>query len=223
MIKKAMCKTVTSAASLLMLGLTAASNVHAGSISYILDQSTSMPGDTGYLQVTISDGLSGAIDFRVQVLQPLIDVAGNRFGIQKFSFNLAPGASAEAANVTGLPEKWKARNGGRLDGFGLFDISLKGNGGNRVDKLTFSITGVDSDLLLDYVALSTGHVADEHALFAASVHGLDVATFRSQAKFGTNAQAAAVVPAPAAVWLLASGLGLLAGFRRTRKVSATSI
>jgi hypothetical protein len=208
-----------------MLGLVATTTGQAASLSYILDQSGSMPDDTGYLRVTISDGLAGAIDFNVQLLQPLLDVSGDKSGIQKFGFNLAPGASAAAIDVTGLPDKWKALNGGRLDGFGLFDIVLKGNGSNRVDELNFSITGVAADVLLDYVSLSTGHVADEHALFAAKLYGLDVASFgkgRSQALFGAGEQAA-VVPAPAAAWLLASALGLLASFRRGRKVSTTSI
>ncbi len=208
-------RMIQSTAAALLLGLTTAGTTQAASISYILDQSSSMADDIGYLQVTISDGVSGAIDFAVRMLDPLMAVAGKKFGIQKFSFNLIPGAAAEADNVTGLPEGWNARNGGRLDGFGRFDVSLKGNGDSRVSNLNFSITGVDGDQLLDYVSLSTGHVKDEHAFFAANVHGLAVASSGSQATFGGTA-ATTVVPVPAAIWLLSSGLGLLSCFTRRR-------
>jgi hypothetical protein len=197
-----------------MLGLASASNAPAASISYVLDQSDSMADGIGYLQVTISDGLSGAIDFVVQVLDPLREIAGDRFGIRKFSFNIAQGVKAGPVDVTGLPDKWRARKGGNLAGFGQFDVTLKGNGANRVDRLTFSITGVDSDVPMDYVSLSTGHVAGDHAFFVARVSGMDVAKPGRQASFGSGTAAATVVPVPAAVWLFGSALGLLVPFRR---------
>lgn len=201
------------AATLLMLGLAAASNAPAASISYVLDQSDSMADDVGYLQVTISDGLDGAIDFVVRVLEPLREVAGDRFGIQKFSFNIAPGTSAGPGDVTGLPDGWRAMNGGSLGGFGRFDVSLRGNGANRLDELTFSISGVGSDEPMDYVSLSTGHVAGDHAFFAARAYGVDLANAGRQAAFG-GASAASVVPVPATIWLLGSALGALGSFRR---------
>lgn len=205
--------TRVRATALLILAL-AAGNTTAASLSYVLDQSDSMPDDTGYLEVTISDGLAGAIDFVVRLLQPLQEVRGDRFGIQRFSFNLAPGAGAEAADVSGLPAGWRAMNGGRLGGFGRFDISLKGKGAHRADELKFTITGVESDVLMDYVSLSTGHAANKHSLFAARMHGVNLAKSGRQAAFGGISSAASPVPVPATVWLLGSALGLLVPLRR---------
>lgn len=201
------------ASALLMLGLATAGNASAASLSYVLDQSGSMADNVGYLQVTISDGLDGAIDFAVRLLEPLREVAGDRFGIQKFSFNIAPGASAGPVDVTGLPDGWRAMNGGSLGGFGRFDVSLKGNGTNRVDELTFSIAGVESDVLMDYVSLSTGHVTGDHAFFAARAYGVDVVNAGRQVSFG-GTTAASVVPIPATIWLLGSALGIIVPFRR---------
>jgi hypothetical protein len=206
-------KTTALKASTFLLLALAATTTPAASLSYILDQSSSMPDDTGYLQVTISDGLAGAVDFLVTMLQPLSDAAGDRFGIQKFSFNVAPGASAEAVNVSGLPDGWRAMNGGSISDFGRFDIALKGNGSHRVEELSFSITGIDADALVDYVSLSTGHAADGHSLFAARVYGVNVADSGRRVSVG-GISAASVVPAPAAIWLLGSAIGLLMPFRR---------
>lgn len=205
-------RSTTQATTLLMLGLAAAGNVSAASLTYVLDQSDVLPDDTGYLQVTISDGLDGAIDFNVRILDPLGDVAGDRFGIQKFSFNLAPGATAGPADVSGLPDGWRSMNGGSLGGFGRFDVALKGNGSHRVDELTFSITGIDADVLTDYVSLSANRLGGERAWFAARAYGVDVASSGRQASFGSAATS--VVPVPATIWLLGSALGVLVPFRR---------
>jgi hypothetical protein len=199
--------------ALAVLGTLAAGTSSAASVSYVLDQSDVMPDDVGYLQVTISDGLDGAIDFSVRMLAPLLDVAGDRFGIQKFSFNIVPGTSGGAVDVTGLPDGWRAKNGGSLGGFGRFDVALKGNGTSRVEELTFSIAGVDADVPADYVSLSTGRVADGHALFAARVYGVDVAGIGRQVVVGGPALTA-VVPVPAALWLLGSAVATLVPLRR---------
>ncbi|MFZ1625835.1 MAG: hypothetical protein WAU48_13770 [Gammaproteobacteria bacterium] len=37
-------------------------------VTYILDQSNSMADDIGYLEVKVSDGVSGAIDFAIRML-----------------------------------------------------------------------------------------------------------------------------------------------------------
>ena len=62
--------SIVRASALLMLGLATAGNASAASLSYVLDQSGSMADNVGYLQVTISDGLDGAIDFAVRLSSP---------------------------------------------------------------------------------------------------------------------------------------------------------
>ncbi len=185
----------------LLIGLLSTASSQAGSISYFLDQSNKFADGVNYLLVTISDeGEEGTINFTVQALQPLIDLAGDKFGIQMFGFNVVGGTGAEARNVSSLPDNWKARNGGRMDGFGLFDITMAtrsrghddsdkkngkgheetGNGKglghdgglNLQQPLTFSITGVTLDDILSYVDLSTGYAPEGFSLFSARVSGL---------------------------------------------------
>lgn len=164
----------------------------AAVISYYLDQSNELADGINYLQVTISDEReAGVIDFTVQALQPLLDLAGDRFGIQKFAFNVLGGVGMEARDVEALPSGWRARNGGRMDGFGLFDITVQGSGnghhfhghggfgkhkgrGTPQDPLTFSIEGVDLDTVLSYVDLSSGRSPQGFSLFSAQVVGLDL-------------------------------------------------
>lgn len=186
----------------LLIGLLSASTSQADSIAYFLDQSNRLADGINYLQVTISDEReAGVIDFTVEALQPLLDIAGDGFGIQMFGFNVVGGTGAAARNVSALPDKWRARNGGRMDGFGLFDITMqtrsrghddankingkghqehgngKGlghNGGlNLQQPLTFSITGVKLDEILSYVDLSTGRAPEGFSLFSARVFGLN--------------------------------------------------
>jgi hypothetical protein len=185
----------------LLIGLLSATTSQAGSVAYYLDQSDRLADGVNYLLVTISDdGKDGAIDFKVEALQPLIDLAGTNFGIQMFGFNVVGGTGAEARHVSSLPDKWRAQNGGRMDGFGFFDITMQtrsrghddsektngkgheehGNGKglghdgglNPQQPLTFSITGVKLDDLLSYVDLSTGYASEGFSLFSARVTGL---------------------------------------------------
>lgn len=151
----------------------AAGSAQAASISYLLDQSNALPDGTNYLQVTVADGMDGAIDFTVEVLGPLSSIADGNFGMTSFAFNVIAGGFAEAGDITGLPDGWRARNGKRMDGFGLFDIKLQGRGWARTDSLTFSITGIDGDTVEDYAGLSHGNARQGHQFFAAHVAGFE--------------------------------------------------
>ena len=220
-------------AAALLTGLFMASSSHAASVSYFLDQSNKLADGINYLKVTISDGAAGSIDFTVEALQPLLDLAGDNFGIQKFGFNILGGVAAEADDVDGLPENWRARNGGRMDGFGLYDVTLKGRGKNRQDPLTFSIEGVSLDTILSYVDLSTGRAPQGFSLFSVKVGGFDYGDCGSggndkkgssggkDGKCVTSAYFGSAVPAPPAVWLLGTAVAGLAVRRfRTAKAAA---
>jgi hypothetical protein len=82
-------RRVATAAALCALGCASA---QGASISYYLNQSNALPDNVNYLKVTVSDdGLAApnTIYFRVEILSPLLDIAGTNFGIQRFAFNSA--------------------------------------------------------------------------------------------------------------------------------------
>jgi hypothetical protein len=191
-----------------MLCCLVAGPVQAAAVSYLLDQSNELDDGVNYLEVRITDGRDGAIDFAVEVLGPLATLAGDNFGIQSFGFNVVGGGFAEAGDITGLSDGWFAHQGKRMSGFGLFDITLMGKGWERLKTLRFSITGVDDDSPWDYAVFSTGHGAQGHAFFAAHVAGFAYDCITS-AYFGGSA----VVPLPPAAWLFVSGLAALLPFR----------
>ncbi len=238
----------------LVTGLVFAAPSQAATVSYLLDQSNKLADGINYLQVTISDeGTPGSIDFTVKALQPLLDLAGENFGIQRFGFNVLGGVGAEAQDVAQLPANWRARNGGRMAGFGLFGITLKAKANgkdkdkdgplNVQDPLTFSIVGVDLDTVLSYVDLSTGRAPQGFSLFSAQVTGLNFGNCGGKGVEGYDSKGAIVlmdgggkdgggkcvtsayfggasaVPAPPAVWLLATGIAGLA-VRRFRSAKA---
>jgi hypothetical protein len=210
-------------AAALLTGLFMASGSQAASVSYYLDQSNKLSDGINYLKVTIADGAEGSVDFTVEALQPLLDLAGDNFGIQKFGFNILGGVAAEADDVADLPENWRA---------------LKGKGKNRQDPLTFSIDGVDFDTIMSYIDLSTGRSPQGFSLFAAKVSGfnfgncngsddkdkkgpsgLDGGKCTHSAYFGGVTQVNGV-PAPPAVWLLGTAIAGLA-VRRFQTAKAT--
>lgn len=212
-----MFKKAAPFATVLAMAALGASPVHAASVSYYLDQSNALPDGVNYLQVTIADGLDGAIDFLVEIGSALDDIAGDNFGIQKFGFNVADAFSVSAANISGLPTGWSLANGqGQLSGFGRYDIVLQGTGNSRQSPLAFSIVGIDGDTVLDYALLAGPNASQGPSLFAAHVAGFgygDDDAISSGFFGGVTA-----VPAPPAAWLLLTGVvGLVARRVRSRR------
>ena len=220
-------------APLLATLLIAATPAQAASVSYFLDQSNRLVDGPNYLQVTIADGLDGAIDFTVEVLEPLLNIAGSNFGIQSFYFNFGA-TDFDEAEITGLPHGWKKpRLNRRADGFGRFDVKLAGKGNARVDTLTFSIEGIDGDSVLTYASdLSYRRASQGQQLFAAHVAGFlseacgnGYNSSKSKGKSGgwngcTEVTSAffggsTAVPLPGAAWFL--GTAFVAAALRARR------
>jgi len=144
----------------------------AESLNVCLDQANeeqSHPDGTSFIKVSISDGVAGAIDFRVEILGSFSSRVGNS-GIQSFSFNF--GDSGATIDNLVLPDDRSVKNkkagkGVQHSEFGKFDTQVAGNGSSRHDPLEFSIVGVAGDRPADYVsALSSGK---RPVIFAAHV------------------------------------------------------
>ncbi len=223
----------------LALGLFATTSIQAASISYYLDQSDELPDGINYLQVTISDGSNGAIDFTVEVLQPLLDLAGGpKFGITQFAFNAVDGVTVRPKNLlVPISPRWNATfNNQTMAGFGKYDVRLnqsnrknkgKGISTGGVTTFEFSIVGISFDELLSYVDLA--RLAYEGpSFFAARVSGLDLGDCLTPSSAGKGKSSRCkpvteayfgggmAVPAPPAVWLLGTALAAL-GARRLRQ------
>lgn len=225
-------------AAILLTAFGAVSAAQADSVSYFLTQSDRLPDDTNYLQVTLAELEGGVIKFTVEALEPLLAVAGDKFGIDRFGFNVVDGLDFDARDNVFTSSGWRVRTDRRLDGFGRFDVSLTGVGKkNRTDPLEFFISGVDLDTLASYVDLSTGKAKNGNSLFSAHVSGIEFGrcgggSFNSQtfggggphnctrqAYFGTDGFAPPI-PAPPAVWLLGTAVAALAGRRAMRRKAA---
>src|SRR4030067_3084855 len=106
-------------ACMLLLASTAA---RAASVTFYLDQSNKLPDGTNYLSVMLTENLSGGVDFLVQTLNPLNDIAGRNFGIQKFGFNFTSNTLYE---INGLPDYWKVKKDKQMSEIGSYDIRLQ--------------------------------------------------------------------------------------------------
>lgn len=217
----------------MLLALACAGTAQAASVSYYLDQSDRLTDGINYLQVTISDGLDGAINFTVDALQPLLDTYGQNsgFGIVKFAFNAVPGIPLSSSNVnlSSLPYGWNAGEQLPMDGFGNYDIRLRITSAYlpktvRSPSISFSITGIDFDTLASYVDYAINST-EGPSLFSARVAGLNLPCEQlGKSKWGCNDGdgyfgGASPIPAPPAVWLLGTAMvGLVA--RRFRKTAA---
>lgn len=220
----------------LLVGLSFASSSQAASISYFLDQSDKLADGTNYVQVTISDGANGAIDFTVTALQPLLDLAApGRFGITKFAFNVLPDVKVQRKNVdfTSLPKGWAYGQQQDMNGFGKYDRRLRVTSSKTplTPSISFSIIGIDFDTIASYVELARNSV-EGPSFFSARVEGLNLGcdslpTGRSATRSTTckptdaffgGVQTAPAVPAPPALWLLGTAIAGLA-VRRFRKAA----
>ncbi len=201
----------------------AASPGKAASITYDLDRSNVLADEVAYLQVTVADGASGAIDFTVTVLPGLTNVAAAEprlFGIQSFAFNVAPDGYAEAANVGNLPEGWTSDDHDRMNGFGFFDIKLYGGGTSDLQTLTFSILDVEGDAPADYAVMSTGAAPDLHSFYAARVADITVPDCTSKcpsSAFVGGNTSSNPVPVPGAAWLFVTGAAAVVARARKRQ------
>ena len=208
-------------AAALLIGLFGATSSQAASVSFYLNQSNSLPDDVNYLQVTIADGADGAIDFTVTALQPLLDIAGENFGIEKLAFNVVAGVGTWIDNVTAMPAGWQAGANGLVSGFGTYDLIVNHQGSDGHDPLTFSITGIDLDTVLSYVELSSGDSPQGPSFFSAYVNGFsfgdcDTESSRKNCYTGAFFGGTQAVPAPPAIWLLGTAVAGLV-VRRIRR------
>jgi hypothetical protein len=212
-----------------------AATVQAASLSYYLDQSNTLPDGTDYLQVTVSDDGQSSPDwiyFTVEILDPLLDLAGSNFGIQRFAFNSSVDPVDLVYKIGGLPSGWDVLLNGVVSGLGVFELIPSGSGTTRQSPtLSFHIDSRSfaDDSIYSYVQhekCPSGGSPDDPApmtciptqgpsYFAAHVAGFSYPGGIKSAYFGGDLpHQPQLVPAPAAAWLFGSALGWLGWMRR---------
>ena len=215
-----------------MLWLLGAAPAQAASVSYFLDQSNHLPDGTNYMKVSIDDeSQAGAINFHIQTLETLADLACDKFGILKFGFN---GEEIGKDNILGLPDGWKIKHDKKMDGFGKFENVLIVKKRDIVDSLSFSIIGIDGDSINSYTG---SHDGGDGVFFSAFVGGIERYKYFEHKKWYGKWHAnhchrcskgdyigggeLAPVPVPGALWLFGSGLVGVFGLGSRRRMKAT--
>ena len=201
------------AAGVFMLG---ADPVQSASTGYYLDQSNVLPGGNQYLSVYLTENATGGVDFLVNTLEPLNDVAGSNFGIQQFGFNFLAMRQGEISN---LPDGWSASSNRNLNGFGMFDIRIETTGSNRIDSLGFTVQDSSLDSFAAYFA---ARVAGFEWCVPPEGEPCDPSCEYITGGFFAGATEISAIPLPAAAWLLGSGLlGLIGVVWRNRSVGGS--
>lgn len=209
----------------------ASNNVQAfSSASFLLDFSNvSALNGTPAATVTVRDSdINDKIYIDVSI-DPNNFTSPNNFGMDKFFFNSLPSnldlslISVENAynsfsstdHTSWWDSKAKLVVANNVSMFGVFDNQLKGKGNERITDLTLVIDAAGDDIF-DYIVISDSTDPDAEYYFAAHIAGFDMAGV-SSAFFSTGTKA--VVPVPAAVWLLGSAMFGLFGYRRRLNIA----
>ena len=113
---------------------------------------------------------------------------------------------------------------------GRFDYVVSGNGGTRIEPLSFSIRGITGDTPLSYFELSSNPASQGRVAYAVHVAGFAATSGSSIATASATTSGvtsmivggSTVIPIPAAAWLLGSGLLALGGLARRSRLSPTA-
>ena len=183
--------------------LSVASYANASTVTYMLDQSNTLPDGVDYVRVILSDDVEDQLDVWVEIQSSLSDIAGRNYGIQTFAFDFADDMEESlTSNDFILPDGWSMKTDKGMSEAGKFDIRLSGKGNSRQDPLHFSI----SDLSIEEI--------DNN--FATHIAGFDYSGSVSSAFF--HGKDLTPVPVPAAAWLFGTGLIGLVGIARRRQI-----
>jgi hypothetical protein len=209
---------------LALLAMAAPSLAVTVTYSYIMDQSNALPDEVDYLSVTISNDTAGQLDFWVETLSALDDIAGDNYGIQSFGFSysdlLPPAGDDKHDNKDSLPaidfilpDGWRVQYNKNMSEAGRFDARIMGTGNSREESLHFSVIGLS---LYDVTPYFAAHVAG-FDLALGECDNDDRCGDRITSAFFYGGREDVVVPVPAAALLFGSGLLGLVGIARRKK------